>query len=89
MRYFIPIVGLSAEELTEAFISRIYCLYGRPDNIISDRGTQFISQFWRYLSDRLGVTLRHSSSFHPETDGQTERVNAVVKQYLRAFINFY
>ena len=47
-----------------------------------------MSQFCRHLSDRLGVILRHSSSFHPETDGQTERVNAAVEQYLRAFMNF-
>ncbi|KAI0991647.1 hypothetical protein K3495_g16540, partial [Podosphaera aphanis] len=58
-------------------------------NIVSDRGTQFISSFWRQLSSRLGITLKPSSAFHPETDGQTERVNSGVEQYLRAFTNFH
>jgi hypothetical protein len=89
MRHFIPVTSLSAEELTTAFISRIYALHGTPDNIVSDRGTQFVSEFWRHLSERLGIRLKHSSAFHPETDGQTERVNAGVEQYLRAFMNFH
>ena len=88
MRHFIPTVGLSAEELATAFINRVYALHGAPDNIVSDRGTQFVSEFWRHLSERLGVALKHSSAFHPETDGQTERLNAGVEQYLRAFMNF-
>lgn len=89
MRHFIPVVTLSAEELAEAFVGRVYCLHGAPDTIVSDRGTQFVSQFWQQLSQRLGVRLRHSSAFHPETDGQTERVNAILEQYLRAFMNFH
>ena len=88
MRHFIATTGLTAEELATAFIHRIYALHGAPDNVISDRGTQFVSTFWRHLSERLGTTLKHSSSFHPETDGQTERLNAGVEQYLRAFMNF-
>ena len=89
MRHFVPVPGLSVETLASAFISRVYCLHGAPDSIVSDRGTQFIAEFWKQLSDRLGVRLRHSSAFHPETDGQTERVNAGVEQYLRAFMNFH
>lgn len=89
MRHFIPVAGLSAEELARVFISRVYALHGTPDTILSDRGTQFISEFWHQLSDRLGITLKHSSAFHPETDGQTERVNAQLEQYLRAFMSFH
>ena len=59
------------------------------DNIISDRGTQFVSGFWTQLSERLGVALKHSSAFHPQTDGQTERINSILEQYLRAFVNFH
>jgi hypothetical protein len=88
MRHFIPTVGLSAEELADAFVSRVYCLHGTPRTIVSDRGSQFVSAFWSSLSSRLGVTLAHSSAFHPETDGQTERFNAVLEQYLRAYMNF-
>lgn len=89
MRHFIGTRSLNTDELVDAFVSRVYTLHGLPDNIISDRGTQFVSGFWTQLSERLGVTLRHSSAFHPETDGQTERINSVLEQYLRAFVNFH
>ena len=89
MRHFIAVTGLSADELATAFIGRVYSLHGCPDNIVSDRGTQFVSEFWTHLSERLGIALRPSSAFHPETDGQTERINASVEQYLRAFMSFH
>ncbi|KAI0992602.1 hypothetical protein K3495_g15583, partial [Podosphaera aphanis] len=89
MRHFIPVTSLEADALANAFVCRVYCLHGSPENIVSDRGSQFVSQFWRELSSRLGVTLMPSSAFHPETDGQTERVNASVEQYLRAFVNYH
>ncbi|KAK1916916.1 hypothetical protein P3342_004471 [Pyrenophora teres f. teres] len=89
MRHLIPVTSLNANELADAFVSRVYCLHGCPDNIVSDRGTQFVSEFWTQLSQRLGVTLKHLSSFYPETDGQTERVNSSIEAYLRAFINFH
>ena len=89
MRHLIPVSSLKAEELADAFVSRVYCLHGCPDNIVSDRGTQFVSNFWTQLSERLGITLKHSSAFHPESDGQTERINSSVEAYLRAFMNFH
>lgn len=88
MRHFIATETLSAEELADAFVSRIYSLHGCPETIISDRGSNFISEFWRQLSSRLGIILNPSSAYHPETDGQTERLNAVLEQYLRAYMNF-
>jgi hypothetical protein len=45
MRHFIPTTRLSAEELADRFVNRIYCLYGSPDNVVSDQGTQFVSEF--------------------------------------------
>ena len=89
MRHLIPVTKINVEELVDCFISKVYSLHGCPDNIVSDRGTQFVSQLWTQLSERLGITLKRSSSFHPETDGQTERVNASIEAYLRAFMNFY
>jgi hypothetical protein len=88
MRHFIATETLDAEELADRFIDRVYTLHGVPESIISDRGTQFISTFWRALSKRLGVTLKPSSAWHPETNGQTERINAEMEQYLRLFINW-
>lgn len=88
MRHFIPVASLSTEELVNVFVSRVYALHGCPKNIVSDRGTQFVSEFWRQLSKRLGITLCPSSAYHPQTDGQTERLNAILETYLRAFMNF-
>lgn len=88
MRHFIPTVGLSAEELADRFIERVYSLHGLPETIVSDRGTQFVSALWRALSARLAVRLRPSSAFHPQTNGQTERINAELEQYLRLFVGW-
>ena len=81
MRHFVPTAGLTTQELVDAFVNRVYSLHGCPDTIISDRGSQFVSQFWRQLSTQLGTGLRPYSAFHPETDGQTERINSGVEQY--------
>ena len=89
MHHFIAVTGLTTEELVTAFIGRVYSLHGCPDNIISDWGTQFVSIFWTHLSEQLGVALKPLSAFHPETNRQTERTNAGVEQYLRAFMNFH
>jgi hypothetical protein len=88
MRHFIATEGLGADELADRFIANIYTLHGLPQTVISDRGTQFVSTFWRTLSTRLGVTLRPSSAFHPQTNGQTERINAELEQYLRLYVNW-
>jgi transposase InsO family protein len=79
MRHLVPVTNLDVETLINIFVQHVYCLHGTPDNIVSDRGSQFVSEFWRHLSDRLGITLKHSSAFHPQTDSQTERVNAGVE----------
>jgi hypothetical protein len=49
MRHFIAVTGLSADELATAFIGRVYSLHGCPDNIVSGRGSQFVSEFWRWV----------------------------------------
>jgi hypothetical protein len=65
--------------LAELYISRIVCLHGVPKKIVSDRGTQFTSRFWQKLYE-----LIFSSTYHPQTDGQTQRINQVLKDMLRA-----
>jgi hypothetical protein len=62
-------------------------LHGMPTNIASDRGTLFTSAFWWSLLHLMGTTSSLSTLFHPQTDGQTERVNAIIEQYLRMYIN--
>jgi transposase InsO family protein len=55
-----------------------------PKKIVSDRGTQFISKLWEKLHESMDTKLNFSSAYHPQTDGQTERVNQVLKDMLRA-----
>jgi transposase InsO family protein len=65
-------------------MSRIVCLLGVPNKIVSDRGTQFTSKFWERLYETLDTQLQFSSTYHPQTDGQTERVNQILEDMLRA-----
>jgi hypothetical protein len=65
-------------------MSRIVCLHGVPKKIVSDRGTQFTSKFWEGLHETLDTQLGLSSAYHPQTDGQTERVNQILEVMLRA-----
>jgi transposase InsO family protein len=61
-------------------------LHGIPKTIVSDRGTQIVARFWEQLHESLGTKLIRSSSYHPQTDGQTERVNQIVEDMRRASI---
>jgi hypothetical protein len=62
-------------------MSRIVCIHGVPKKIVSDRGT---SRFWERLHETLDSQLCFSSTYHPRTDGQTERVNQILEDMLRA-----
>jgi transposase InsO family protein len=62
---------------------------GIPETIISDRGPQFISDFWNEFCTRIGTKLKLSTANHPQTDGQTEIVNQYFDQRLRPYINYY
>jgi transposase InsO family protein len=59
-------------------------LHGVPKKIVSDKGTQFTSRFWERLHETLDTQLRFSSAYHPQTDDQTERVNQILEDMLRA-----
>jgi transposase InsO family protein len=71
------------------YVDRIYRWKGAPETIVSDRGGQFISEFWEEICRILGVTLKLSTSEHPQTDGQIEIMNQHIKQRLRPFVNYY
>jgi hypothetical protein len=73
--------------LARLFRDHVWRHHGLPDQIISDRGAQFVSSFTRELNRMLGIRTSLSTAFHPQTDGQTERVNQEIEQYLRVFVN--
>jgi hypothetical protein len=60
------------------------CLHGVPKKIVSNQGTQFTSKFWEKLHESMDTKLTFSSAYHPQTDGQTEWVNQILEDMLRA-----
>ena len=86
--HFIPAnESWSAAKLAEAFIDHVFKLHGLPDKIVSDRGTTFMSQFWTSVLNQLQINPAPSTAFHPQTDGQVERINALLEDYLRHFVS--
>ena len=86
--YFIPTRNsTTAEQLAYTFMRFIFAHHGMPSKLISDRDKLFRSKFWQSLMDQLGSKNKLSTAFHPQTDGQTERTNQTLEQYLRAYVN--
>ena len=77
----------SAEGLTKLFWDHVWKLHGLPESIISDRGVQFVVGMMKELNNLLGIQTKLSTAYHPQTDGQTERINQKLEQYLRVFID--
>jgi len=76
MVYFIPTIEkISAEELARLFRDNMWKLHSLPESIVSDREPQFMAELIRELNQMLGIESKMSTAFHPQTDGQTKRVN--------------
>lgn len=83
MAHFIPAKTTdTAVDLADQFVNKIIRLHGFPNNIVSDRGTTFTSQFWKEVLRLAQVKPMFSTAFHPQTNGQTERINQILEQYL-------
>jgi transposase InsO family protein len=88
--HFLPVrTDYPAICYAKLYIDRIMSLHGVPKTIIYDRGTQFVSKFWKELHKSLGTKLIHSSAYHPQIGGQTERVNQILEDMLRACVLTY
>jgi hypothetical protein len=83
--HFIPVkITYKGSQLVELYMALIVCLHGVPKKIVSDRGSQFTSRFWKTFHENMDTELSFSSAYHPQTDGQTERTNQVLEDMLRA-----
>jgi transposase InsO family protein len=80
---------VTSEDINRLYISVIYRYKGPPKSIVSDRGPQFISNFWKEFYYILDIKLKLSTAFHPQTDEQTEIMNQYIDQRLRLFVNYY
>jgi transposase InsO family protein len=74
--------------LTEIYKKEIWQIHGIVRRIISDRGPQFASKFMKELCNALGIERNLSTAYHPQTDGQTERINQKIETYLQSFNNY-
>ncbi|MBW0547571.1 hypothetical protein O181_087286 [Austropuccinia psidii MF-1] len=90
MEIFVPTYGsITALDLAQIFISHVFSKHGLPVSIVSDRGSLFVSSIWTQLCQQLKISRDISTAFHPETDGQTERVNQILEQYLWMYVSYH
>lgn len=88
MVHISPITGeIEAEHLAEIFLKDIFRLHGLPKEFIHDRGAVFMSRFFTKVCEALHIKQLPSSAYHPQTDGQTERVNRVLEDTLRHYVS--
>ena len=88
--HFLPVKTThTAKQYAQLYLDRIVSLHGIPKTIISDRGAQFIVWFWEHFHAALGTQLLRSSAYHPQTDGQTERINQILEDMLRPCVLTY
>jgi len=79
---------ITSPELAKLFLLHMFSKHGVPAHVTSDRGTEFVSHFFRSLGKALDMRLHFTSGYHPEGDGQTERSNQTLEQYLRIYCNY-
>jgi transposase InsO family protein len=88
--HFLPVhTTHRMEKYAEIYIDQIVRLHGIPRTIVSDRGAPFVARFWEQLQESLGTHVIRSSAYHPQTDGQTERVNQILEDMLMACVLHY
>ncbi|MBW0520354.1 hypothetical protein O181_060069 [Austropuccinia psidii MF-1] len=89
MAIFIPAYGtITSLDSAQIVINNVFSKHGLPASIVSDRGSLFFSSFWTQLCQNLKISIDLSTAFHPKTDGQTQKVNQTLEQYLWiTFIN--
>ena len=78
----------TAQDVSLQFLAKVVSLHGLPKSIVSDWDARFTGSFWQALMHKLDTKTLMSSSFHPQTDGQTERTNRTLEQFLRMYIDY-
>ncbi|MBW0473051.1 hypothetical protein O181_012766 [Austropuccinia psidii MF-1] len=90
MAVFIPTMSsIASLYLTPLFIKNMFSKHGLSSGIVSDKGSLFVSSFWTNLFQQLKISRDLSTYYHPEIDGQTERVNEILEQYLWMYVSYH
>ena len=88
MAHFVPLPKLpSAKETAELVLQHVFRIHGLPSDVVSDRGPQFTSKFWREFCRLLGASTSLTSGFHPQSNGQSERMNQDMETALRCIVS--
>src|SRR3979490_1194702 len=86
---FIPMVDtITSAKLAKLFVLHVFSKHGIPSHITSNRGSEFVSHFFRSLGKALDMCLHFTSGYHPKANGQTEGVNQTLEQYLQVYCNY-
>ena len=81
-------MAITSAETAEVVMREVFRHHSLLDSIISDRGPQFVLKLWKYLFKMLKVTCNLSYGYYPQIDGQAERTNQMLEQYLQCFLNY-
>ena len=88
MRHLVSTAIMKVKEVTNAYYTHVWKHHSLPESFLSDWGMQFTSDVWSHLCQMLKIDAKLFTAYHPETDGQTEWMNAVMEHYLWAFCNY-
>jgi transposase InsO family protein len=83
------VTTIDSAGMAQLFLEHVWRHHSLPEEILSDQGTAFVSKFSSKLAALLGIKLTPSTPYHPQTDGQTERVNQEIEAYLHVFVNHW
>ena len=84
----VTMTNVLSEGITKIYRDDIWKLHGIPRKILSDRGLQFTSKFMKEFTRALGTKIQLSTAYHPQTDGQIERINQKIGTFLRHYVNY-
>ncbi|MBW0509690.1 hypothetical protein O181_049405 [Austropuccinia psidii MF-1] len=87
--FIAPYRAITSLDLPPIFINHLFSKHGFPASIVSDRGSLSVSSFWTQLCQQLKISRDHPTAFNPETDGQSDRVNQILEQYLQMYVSYH